>query len=205
MALIKCPECGREKVSDKAICCPSCGYTIAGYGDRIIVEHDSLVKNSNNLKKYVAIGIGLFLAVIFFLFFSISRCSVSGCNNKQSSGSSMCNYHKNLYREKASYDYNYKPADTRNISDLRFTVDEVTTDSACTYAMVTVKNTGRDSFSFVEVKASFTDGSGNVVGIGNSYAAGKEGIGPGESNTFRVSTSRNVSIMRCSISVIDYD
>lgn len=28
MALIKCPECGRE-VSDKAVSCPQCGYPIA--------------------------------------------------------------------------------------------------------------------------------------------------------------------------------
>lgn len=27
MALIKCPECGRE-ISDKALCCPHCGYTM---------------------------------------------------------------------------------------------------------------------------------------------------------------------------------
>lgn len=29
MALIKCPECGRE-ISDKAVSCPGCGYPIAG-------------------------------------------------------------------------------------------------------------------------------------------------------------------------------
>ena len=28
MALIKCPECGRE-VSDKALSCPNCGYPIS--------------------------------------------------------------------------------------------------------------------------------------------------------------------------------
>lgn len=28
MALIKCPECGREKVSDSAVSCPDCGYGI---------------------------------------------------------------------------------------------------------------------------------------------------------------------------------
>lgn len=28
MALIKCPECGREKVSHQAIACPDCGYGI---------------------------------------------------------------------------------------------------------------------------------------------------------------------------------
>lgn len=28
MALIKCPECGRENVSDTAEACPGCGYGI---------------------------------------------------------------------------------------------------------------------------------------------------------------------------------
>ena len=31
MALIKCPECGREKVSDSADACPSCGFGIKQY------------------------------------------------------------------------------------------------------------------------------------------------------------------------------
>lgn len=28
MALVKCPKCGREGVSDKATSCPGCGYNI---------------------------------------------------------------------------------------------------------------------------------------------------------------------------------
>ena len=28
MALVKCPECGRENVSDSAETCPNCGYPI---------------------------------------------------------------------------------------------------------------------------------------------------------------------------------
>jgi DNA-directed RNA polymerase subunit RPC12/RpoP len=31
MALIKCPECGRENVSDSAESCPECGYNISQY------------------------------------------------------------------------------------------------------------------------------------------------------------------------------
>lgn len=31
MALIRCPECGKE-ISDKAEACPNCGYPIAGLG-----------------------------------------------------------------------------------------------------------------------------------------------------------------------------
>ena len=35
MALVKCPECGRENVSDTAVQCPNCGYAIKAHFDRI--------------------------------------------------------------------------------------------------------------------------------------------------------------------------
>lgn len=35
MALIKCPECGREKVSDSAEMCPDCGYGIKAHFQKI--------------------------------------------------------------------------------------------------------------------------------------------------------------------------
>ena len=31
MSLIKCPECGKENVSDSAEVCPRCGFTIKKY------------------------------------------------------------------------------------------------------------------------------------------------------------------------------
>lgn len=31
MALVKCPECGRENVSDTAEACPNCGYAIKNH------------------------------------------------------------------------------------------------------------------------------------------------------------------------------
>ena len=35
MALVKCPECGREKVSDSAEACPDCGYGVRVHFDKI--------------------------------------------------------------------------------------------------------------------------------------------------------------------------
>ena len=35
MALVKCPECGREKVSDTAVACPDCGFGVKAYFDKI--------------------------------------------------------------------------------------------------------------------------------------------------------------------------
>lgn len=31
MSLIKCPECGKENVSDSAESCPNCGFGIKAY------------------------------------------------------------------------------------------------------------------------------------------------------------------------------
>lgn len=38
MALIKCPECGKENVSDSAEMCPSCGFGIKAYFEKIEQE-----------------------------------------------------------------------------------------------------------------------------------------------------------------------
>lgn len=35
MALIKCPECGKDNVSDSAVSCPECGYAIKAYFDKL--------------------------------------------------------------------------------------------------------------------------------------------------------------------------
>lgn len=40
MALVKCPECGRENVSDSAEMCPECGYNVKGHFQRIKQEEE---------------------------------------------------------------------------------------------------------------------------------------------------------------------
>ncbi len=47
MALVKCPECGREKVSDKALACPDCGFGLKEYFENknnlnVLAEADSI-------------------------------------------------------------------------------------------------------------------------------------------------------------------
>ena len=42
MALVNCPECSKNGVSDKAQACPGCGYNVAGYYFK---------KRSNNCEK----------------------------------------------------------------------------------------------------------------------------------------------------------
>lgn len=45
LALITCPECGRENVSDTAIACPGCGYAIREHFERIRAEEKQYRKS----------------------------------------------------------------------------------------------------------------------------------------------------------------
>ncbi len=62
MALIKCPECGRENVSDTAISCPDCGFNVRKYIDEkkkesAAKEEDerrALEKEKSDLEQYNA-------------------------------------------------------------------------------------------------------------------------------------------------------
>lgn len=44
MALIKCPECGKENVSDSAVSCPECGYAIKEHFDKIRLEEQRIAE-----------------------------------------------------------------------------------------------------------------------------------------------------------------
>lgn len=44
MALVKCPECGRENVSDSATSCPNCGYNIKEHYDKVKREEQERLK-----------------------------------------------------------------------------------------------------------------------------------------------------------------
>ncbi len=51
MALIKCPECGRENVSDSAEMCPNCGYGIRAHFEKIRQEEDIKRKEEEKRKQ----------------------------------------------------------------------------------------------------------------------------------------------------------
>lgn len=56
MSLIKCPECGRENVSDTAEMCPNCGY-----------------KFQKSIDKKIIIGVCIAVVVIALIIFFIVR------------------------------------------------------------------------------------------------------------------------------------
>ena len=43
MALVKCPECGKENISEYALSCPECGFTIAKYFEELKEAEKNLV------------------------------------------------------------------------------------------------------------------------------------------------------------------
>lgn len=65
MSLIKCPECGKENVSDSAEVCPRCGFTIKKYYENeinkgcIIKEQEKKKSvHQEKLKKRLKLGFG---------------------------------------------------------------------------------------------------------------------------------------------------
>jgi len=52
MALVKCPECGRENVSDSAESCPNCGYAIKQYFDDIKEQERILQRKREKQKEW---------------------------------------------------------------------------------------------------------------------------------------------------------
>lgn len=60
MALIKCPECGKE-ISDKAPTCPNCGYPIN-------TDTPNGIKESKRLSGKVFFIIGILCWVAFFVY-----------------------------------------------------------------------------------------------------------------------------------------
>lgn len=71
MALVTCPECGRENVSDSAESCPSCGYGINTHFEKLRIEqrekesHDLKLKNVTMPDKPKRMNTAYGLAIFF--------------------------------------------------------------------------------------------------------------------------------------------
>lgn len=75
MALIKCPECGREGVSDSAISCPQCGFQISKNPPEIIIQSSEVSDNILKSMREKGIKIVRFFAVVFAIIAIISSHS----------------------------------------------------------------------------------------------------------------------------------
>ena len=77
MALIKCPECGKE-ISDKANACPNCGCPL-GKTDSEVITQTKHTKKS----KWIFVIIGLIIVVVAITRFSIYKASTQKEENYQ--------------------------------------------------------------------------------------------------------------------------
>ena len=89
MALINCPECGKEKVSDTALACPECGFNIKQYYEKIktqtvsqddekeksLINNNTLIKPKINKKGLIvtAISIALISMLAVIVIFNINH------------------------------------------------------------------------------------------------------------------------------------
>ena len=77
MALIKCPECGKENVSDSAVSCPECGFAIKKYYvEKLWKEQNekeqARIKKSIKAKmtKYLVLFIVCLLSALPLMYFA---------------------------------------------------------------------------------------------------------------------------------------
>ena len=116
------------------------------------------------------------------------------------------NSYNNNYDDDDDDDYDNDDYDSyeSGYSVLEIKIDRVYDDYGYTICTGSVKNTGSKTYRFVEVKGAFKDSNDEVVDTDWTYAVGTEGIGPGESSTFRLSVTRNNAIASCTVSLLDF-
>lgn len=79
MALIKCPECGKENVSDSAEVCPNCGYGIKKHFKNKNIETGYSIKDVISLVIIAALT--LFIILFFIARIRNNNKSYSHTNN----------------------------------------------------------------------------------------------------------------------------
>lgn len=110
MALIKCPECGKENISDQAFSCPNCGYPINRIEQPIRNTTAVSTRSNNKIFIFIILGI-LFIFLLGFALYKGSRCKFPGCNNTKLKSNDYCSDHYNSKRYSYS-DTNYKSYST---------------------------------------------------------------------------------------------
>lgn len=75
MALINCPECGKE-VSNTAVACPNCGHPLAppNLEERTVVrETPATVVEKDSFPKWIFVPLAILGAILIFLLFALFR------------------------------------------------------------------------------------------------------------------------------------
>lgn len=207
MALIKCPECGRDNVSDSASNCPGCGYPINNIktqvnsyesltGIKSQVTNDSAQHSvANNKNVYIGVVCAFVVIIIIISIISISEKEM---NNKSMSSYSNNNYSSN-YSSPSKYSEDEMDYYRQRNSDLSITVTDVYSNSSYTICEGKLTNNGSKKYEFIKLKGAFSDSSGTVLDTDWTYAVGSEGLSSGETTTFRLSVSKNRDIEECKV------
>lgn len=189
MALIKCPECGKD-VSEKCIKCPQCGYPINRLAEPVINAKQTHKAQSGLDGKTIGVLVAIASVVVLLciVVFSQKPASYTYTSNTTSKTTSQT---KSTYSEVATA--------VLKISDAK-----VSSNSSYTIVTGTITNNGKNTYTFVKVKGAFQNSAGKTIDTDWTYAVGSEGLAPGESTTFRMSVSEDSSIKKCDVSIYEY-
>lgn len=166
-------------------------------------------------------GVAGIAAVGLTVMMGSGRCESRGCQNKAVKGSHYCYSHKCVlsscpeeqyalsnycYSHYLRYDDDAKTK-TESVHSWQLAISNVSLSSNSSYTIVEGKitNNSNSTVRFVKVKGAFQNSAGRVVDTDWTYAVGSEGLAPGESCKWRMSVSKDYSIQKCDVTILDYD
>lgn len=207
MALIKCPECGKE-ISNRSGKCIYCGCPI-NYLEGIkpvVGKTDTTVENNTNTNAIIEQierknkNKKTILIVIISLIILIVILAVSGIF-----GSSKSSY-KSSSSSKSTSSSSYSMShDTYSLLYLRISNVQVKHSSNYAYITGTISNTGTYQIKFVKVKAVCKDSLGSVVDTDWTYAVDSSWLDPGESKNFEMMVKDESKKITSAVVTILYD
>ena len=221
-----CKYCGKE-IEDDAIICSDCNGKASKLKQSSPAAASGFSANRvaalfREKKKHLLIAAAaIAFIVVALVVVNIGKCHVSGCKNRVVAGSDYCYTHKcsvsdcpNRKSISSNYCYTHSkvydddsPSESANVYSWELSISDKVLTSNSSYTIAEGKITNKSSYTvyFVKIKGTFKDSSGNVVDTDWTYAVGSEGLAPGESKKWRMSVSKDYSVKRCDVSVIDFD
>jgi hypothetical protein len=218
-----CSKCGKE-VNDEAAFCSYCGNRLKPNVEKHNSFHN-IMENSGikridlqKYKKYAIFGAFVMIIIVYFFSFrckagfcplpsctdgeycSVHTCDQKGCYNKVAQGRDYCYTHMPATSETTKY--NYIPELAEEV--LNFSNIKINHNSSYTVCTATITNSGKKTYTLVEVKGKFENSSGTVLDTDWTYAVGSEGLEPGESTTLRLSVKKDRDIAKCELEILDY-
>ena len=205
-----CTKCGAEMPQGAGFC-PQCGAAAQP------PEQAEKKKTPVPQKKLLPVLLAVVLVIGGILLFNSRHCAYSGCSNIRAENSTYCFNHKCAFSDCRNargagskycslHESLVEAAENSGSSaakDLSISNVKLKHNSSYTVVTGSVKNTGSTTYKFVKVKGAFKNSRGTTLDTDWTYAVGSEGLAPGESTTFRMSVSKDTSITKCTVTVLD--